>query len=81
MQFPINSISRYFSIKPNIIELGNNAEEPMFDLILGVKTLASIGVVLYSETKFIVIDPILNPMQHNEAFKDTSTLYCVFGVN
>jgi hypothetical protein len=46
MQVPTYSKSKCFSIKPDIIEVGHNTEEHMFDLILGVETLASGGVVL-----------------------------------
>ena len=55
MRFPAYSKSKYFSIKPDIIELGNNTEEPMFDFILGVETLANIGVVLDFGIKSIVL--------------------------
>ena len=74
MQFPTYSKSKYFSIKPNIIERGNNTEEPIFYLILGVETLASIGVGLDFGTKSIIIDHISNPMQHYRALKDTRML-------
>ena len=43
----------------------------MFDLILGIETLASIGLVLDFGTQSIVIDNISNPMQYYEALKDT----------
>ena len=46
MRFPIYLKYKYFSIKPDIIELGSAAEEPMFDLILEVETLANNSVVL-----------------------------------
>ena len=46
MRFQIYSESKYFGIKLDTIELGNDAKESMFDLILGVETLANIGVVL-----------------------------------
>ena len=75
MQFPTYSESKYFSIKPDIIELGNNTEEPMFDLILRVEILASIGVVLDFGTKSILINHISDAMQYYKVFKDTSKLY------
>ena len=46
MKFKTYSKSKYFSIEPAIIELCDNAEEPVFGLILRVETLASIGAVL-----------------------------------
>ena len=62
-------------MKPNIIELSDNTEEPLFGLILGVEIFAKIHVVLDFGPKSIVIDYILNPMQQYEAFKDTKKLY------
>jgi hypothetical protein len=41
----------------------------MFDLIIGVKTLAKYGIVLYFGTKAITIDIIQSPMKPINAFK------------
>ena len=75
MCFPAYWKSKYISIKLDIIGLWNNAEEPLFDFILRVETLASIGVVLYFGTRSIIIEHMSNLMQHYEAFKYISKLY------
>ena len=63
MGFPTYSKSKYISIRPAIIEVVNDVDEPMFDPILGVETLANIGVVLYFSQKRIILDHVSNPMK------------------
>ena len=67
--------SKYFNIKPNIIKLGNNIEEPMFDLTLGVETLSNIGVVLDFGKRTITIDHVSNLTKEYTAVKNTIILY------
>ena len=74
MRFPTYLNSKYFGIKPSIIELGDNAEEPMLNLILGVESLANIALVLDFGQQTI-IDRISNVTKQYEAFKNTIFLY------
>ena len=46
MMFPAFSKSKTFLIRPDIVNVDGSDEEPMFDLILGIKTLAKLGTIL-----------------------------------
>ena len=67
--FPEFSRSKLFSLSPDVVELQTYDEEPMFDLIIGVETLAKYGIVLDFGTKVITIDKIQSPMKPINAFK------------
>jgi hypothetical protein len=75
VKFPTYSGSKYFGITPDIIEIDDDAEEPMFNLILGVETLANLGVILDFSRKTIIVDHISNPMQPIQAFESKRMLF------
>ena len=67
--FPDFSRSKIFSLSPNVVELQTYDKEPMFDLIIGVETLAKFGVVLDFASKVITIDKMQSPMRPINALK------------
>jgi hypothetical protein len=46
MRFPSYSRPKIFSFYPDIIKFDNDVDMPMFDLIIGIETLANMGVTL-----------------------------------
>ena len=69
MEFTDFSNSKYFSIRPDIVEIRDDEPESVFDLILGVQTLTRFGVKLDFGVKTMTLDQITNAMQPLEAFK------------
>ena len=66
--FPDFSRSKFFSVSPDIAELQDDDDEPMFNLIIGTETLAKFGVVLDFGQNTIILDHISSPMQPLNAF-------------
>ena len=71
--FPNFSKSKQFSLNPNIVELLEDANKPMFDLILDVKMLAKFGAVLDFSRKIITIDHVKNTMRPRSALKQKNS--------
>ena len=58
------SNSTEFLVPPDVVEYDkNNMTKPMYDLILGCKTMKELGIVLDFRTKEITIDEIILPMR------------------
>ena len=58
------SNSTEFLVTPDVVEYDKNKmTKPMYDLILGCKTMKEIGIVLDFRTKEITIDEIILPMR------------------
>ena len=61
------SNSKRVKIQPDVVEYGKGAvEKPMFDLILGTRTMDELGIILDFKNKMITIDEIELPMQSIE---------------
>ena len=57
------SISKRVLVQPDVVEYdGISMEKPVFDLILGTKTMNELGIVLNFKQKTITIDEIELPM-------------------
>jgi hypothetical protein len=62
MMFPAFSKSKIFAIRPDIVIIDEKDGEPMFDLILGIETLAKFGTILDFQECTIQIDHAVVPM-------------------
>ena len=63
LKFFAYSISKRVLVQPDVVEYdGINMEKPVFDLILGTKTMNELGIVLNFKQKTITIDEIEMPM-------------------
>jgi len=58
------SASKSVKLTPDIVEYKVGAQPPLYDLIIGKKTLHDIGAVLDFKDKTITIDSILLPMRN-----------------
>ena len=56
--FPEFSGSKLFSVRPDIVDIPANENKPVYDMILGVKTMSKMGVIFDFQTKSITIDQI-----------------------
>ena len=64
MKFFEYSNSKEFLVTPDIVEYDKKKmTKPMYDLILGCKTMKELGIVLDFRTKEITIDEIILPMR------------------
>ena len=58
------SNSKWVKIKPDVVEYdGVKMKNPLFDLILGTKTMRDLGIILDFKKQVITIDEIELPMQ------------------
>ena len=58
------SNSKEFLAKPDVVEYEEDEMKPMFDLILGIKTMHELGIILDCKNKMITIDEIILPMRN-----------------
>ena len=65
-------------MKPDIVELPKDVSPPVYDLIIGVKTMANLGCVLDFQNKEITLDHITIPMRPLRSFMDQKTLNSLF---
>ena len=64
MKFFEYSNSKEFLVTPDVVEYDKNKmTKPVYDLILGCKTMNELGLVLDFRTKEITIDEIILPMR------------------
>ena len=64
MKFFEYSDSKEFLVTPDVVEYDKKKmTRPMYDLILGCKTMKELGIVLDFRTKEITIDEIILPMR------------------
>ena len=61
--FPAFAKSKIFSISPNILIIDKSNKKHMFDLILGIETLAKFGTVLDFQEHTVQIDHAVVPMR------------------
>ena len=65
-------------MKPDIVELPKDVSPPVYDLIIGVKTMANLGCVLDFQNKEITLDHITIPMRPLRSFMDQKALNSLF---
>ena len=58
------SNSKWYTCKPDIVEYEKDADQPVFDLIIGCKSMKEWGIVLDFCKKTITIDGIILPMRN-----------------
>ena len=81
MKFFEYSNSKEFLVTPDIVEYDKKKmTRPMYDLILGCKTMKELGIVLDFQTKEITIDDIILPMRDINSLT-TSKLESTWTVN
>ena len=77
--FPEFSNSKRASgFRPDIIRLPKNSPKPVYDLIIGVQSLANIGCILDFASKSLTIDSIKLPMRPQDSFMDPKALRTQF---
>ena len=63
----LNSNSKWVKIKPDVVEYDRvKMKKPLFDLILGTRTMRHLGIILNFQKQVITIDEIELPMQSIE---------------
>ena len=66
------SNSREYTVTPDIVEYGKRKmTKPVYDLILGCKTMKELGIVLDFRTKQITIDEFILPMRNINSLAST----------
>ena len=56
MKFPDFSDSKLFTLKPDIVDIPAEMNKPVYDLIIGVETMAKMNIVLDFAKTEITID-------------------------
>ena len=74
MIFPAFSKSKIFSIRPDIFIVDESDEKPMFDLILGIETLANFGTILDFQNNTIQIDHAVVVMRPYKSLAQKSNM-------
>ena len=74
MMFPAFSKSKIFSIRPDIVIIDESGEEPMFNMILGIETLAKFGTILDLQNGTIQIDHAVVAMKPYKSFARKSNM-------
>lgn len=76
--FPEFSNSKRASFRPDVIRLPKNSPKPVYDLIIGVQSLANLGCILDFASKSLTIDSVQLPMRPQDSFMDPKTLRTQF---
>ena len=76
--FPEFSNSKRASFRPDVIRLPKNSTKPVYDLIIGVQSLANLGCILDFASKSLTIDSVQLPMRPQDSFMDPKTLRTQF---
>ena len=63
VQFPAFSSSKRFTFKPDVVTVPKSAPLPIYNLIIGVKSLANIGAILDFTTYNLTLDNVELPMR------------------
>ena len=78
LYFPDFSGSKFVKIKPDIVDMPSETSKPVYDVIIGIKTMARLGIVLDFEEKAITIDRIkleMRPLKNLGDSKAINNLY------
>ena len=69
ISFPDYSSSKRIYVQPDIVDVGAEQDAPIYDLILGVETMAKLGIVLDFSNSSITIDDQTLPMKPLKALR------------
>jgi hypothetical protein len=72
--FPDYSRSKVAKFRPDIVKIPASHPKPIYDLIIGVKSLAHIGTVLNFAKQTVTIDQIELPMRPHDSFMSPKEL-------
>ena len=76
MKFPAFSESKkLFKLKPDIVDIPATENKPVYDLIIGVETMAKMGIVMDFQQMKITIDHNTVPMRSTNSFLDSKALH------
>ena len=78
LEFPEYSKSKRIHLKPDIIDIPAGVGPPTYDLILGVETMADLGIILDFNVKAITIDGQSLPMRPIALLNDQNALDVMF---
>ena len=76
ISFPDYSSSKRIYVQPDIVYVGAEQDKPLYDLILGVETMAKLGIVLDFSSSCITIDDQKLPMKPLSSFKNLKKVKC-----
>ena len=75
---PKFSKSRLVTMKPDIVDMPADTSPPVYDLIIGVETMASLGCILDFQNNEITLDGTTLPMRPLRSFMDQKKLNSIF---
>ena len=65
-------------MKPDIVDMPAGTSSPVYDLIIGVETMASLGCILDFQNNEITLDGTTLPMRPLRSFMDQKRLNSIF---
>ncbi len=78
LTFPEYSKLKRFNFRPDIVQIPEGDIPPIYDVILGVKSLAKIGTVLNFAENTITIDKVELPMRPHDEFLNIKAINAQF---
>ena len=72
--FPEFSSSKVATIKADIVTVPKKDAAPIYDLIIGIESLAELGAILNFADKSITIDHVVLPMKPHDQLMDPTVL-------
>ena len=72
--FPEFSSSKDAYFSPDVITVPKSAPSPVYDLIIGIKSLTEIGAILNFSENTLTIDKVTLPMRQHDSFMDLNQL-------
>jgi len=72
--FPEFSSSKDARFSPDVITVPESAPSPVYDLIIGIKSLTEIGAILNFDENTLTIDKATLPMRQHDSFMDLNQL-------
>ena len=76
--FPEFSSTRVASFKADIVSVPEKNPSPIYDLIIGIESLANMGVILDFSKKKLLIDHVTLPMKPHKKFMKSDLLQAQF---
>ena len=65
-------------MKPDIVDMPAGTSPPVYDLIIGVETMANLGCILDFQNNEITLDSTMLPMRPLRSFMDQKKLNSIF---
>ena len=78
MIFPKFSGSKLVKLKPDIIEIPAESKPPVYDMIIGIESMAKLGIILDFQQNEITLDHVTVPMRPLKEFMDQKVLNTLF---